>query len=193
MSFERDLKKEFENIFKKKNWNLFKKTAEYYLEKAATLKNNDILQSYTNTLLLRNSQKRLFLGLGSELIIKSFYLKSGYYINKPADEISSPSPYKIDDFPNDQFDPNRTFTLGDLSQQFKKIMDFDNEDVIEKGFKIAKVYRNKEAHVVTGSHEFNYKNYLGIQKGITNFYKEAFNQEIQFQISMKPNQNGYFK
>src|SRR5882762_10484685 len=79
---ERGIKSQYARIFEKKDWQIFKSVTEYYFSKAAKLRIKDI-EFATNQLLLRNIQKRLFLGIGGELLVKAYFLKSGYYINRP--------------------------------------------------------------------------------------------------------------
>lgn len=57
--------------------------ADYYFKKAALLRKRDIRVSGQNGLLILNIQKRLFLGVGGELLVKAFYLKRGYIVNSP--------------------------------------------------------------------------------------------------------------
>ena len=87
MSLEKKIKSNYTNLFNKSDWKIFKLNADKYFESAALLKKKDfgkekiILESLKNNdirLQLRNKRKRLFIGLGSELLIKSFYLKSGF-------------------------------------------------------------------------------------------------------------------
>ena len=68
---------------------MFKVGANYFLRIAAQLKMNDILlteqeKSFVyckdNRLLYRNIQKRLWIGIAGELLIKAHFLKSGYLI-----------------------------------------------------------------------------------------------------------------
>ena len=84
-TIEKSIKDQYAKVFKKKDWGNFKLIADYYLNKAATLKRKDIDINDNFKLLVRNIQKRLFLGIASELLVKACYLKCGYVINKPKD------------------------------------------------------------------------------------------------------------
>jgi len=64
---------------------------------------------------------------------------------------------------------------------------------ITEGLKIAKVFRNKEAHVITNSHEYNESDYTKIEKCIIKSYKEWFSEEIDFNISFEKNEKGKFE
>jgi len=81
MDVVNEIKSQYARALWSSDWLYFKQIAEYYLKVAARLKKTDI-KSGSKNLLLRNAQKRLFLGIGCELLLKAFYLKEGYCINK---------------------------------------------------------------------------------------------------------------
>jgi hypothetical protein len=84
-SIEQDVKRTFAREFVKNDWTLFKSMAEFYFQTAVFLKTGDVKYVAPNLrLLARNSQKRLFIGIGAELILKAIYLKHGFLINKLA-------------------------------------------------------------------------------------------------------------
>ena len=83
MSIESDIKKQYAKFFTQSDYSVFKSMAEYYLRKAAVLKTRDIERDEAFRLLLRNVQKRLFIGIGCELLLKSFFLLNDYCINLP--------------------------------------------------------------------------------------------------------------
>ena len=62
-SIESEVKAQFAKVHSQTDWRTFKLIAEYYFQKSATLKRSDIDISDTYKLLLRNVQKRLFLGM----------------------------------------------------------------------------------------------------------------------------------
>ncbi|HVU93730.1 MAG TPA: hypothetical protein VHE34_00840 [Puia sp.] len=84
-SIESTIKQQYAKVFKKQDWESFKLIADFYFRKAATLKRKDIDIDETFKLLTRNIQKRLYLGIGCELLVKSCYLKNGFTINTPID------------------------------------------------------------------------------------------------------------
>ena len=189
-----EIKSQYARILQQKDWLQFSQIAEYYLKEAARLKTKHI-EVRNNKLLLRNSIKRLYLGIGCELLIKSFYLKKGYCINRFKKEFTgemSPT-HKLSDLNGSDINDKDTFTLSDLINNLNKIKVFDFHVDIERGFKIAMVFRNKEAHVTHPTHEFNEQNYRDIENAVKNFYKEAFSKRLTFIISMKPNENYAFK
>ncbi len=194
MSIVNEIKDQYARILVKSDSILFKEIAEYYLETAAKLKKKDI-RSTKNKLLLRNSQKRLYLGIGCELLLKAYYLKHGYCINKFKKEFEgkkSPT-HKIEDLESEHINPNNTFTLGQLINSLKEVCNFNNLKEIEHGFEIAMAFRNKEGHVTFPSHEFNESNYRDIENSVIMFYSCGFDEKLKFSISMKSNERAVFK
>lgn len=189
---EQKIKNQYAKVFKSNDWTGFKIVADFYLKRAAILKRSDVDIDETFKLLMRNVQKRLFLGIACELLIKSCYLKRKFVINKPIDRhrgiliqfanIKVPELNKYD-----------TFTLAQLIDQFQNLIPFSDWATIEKGLKILKVFRNKEGHVATMRHTFNDSNYRDIENAIILLYREAFDEELIFNIAMAPGDKGQFK
>jgi hypothetical protein len=144
--------------------------------------------------LIRNIQKRLFLGIGTELLIKSCYLKNGFAINKPIDkENHKGTLLNLGKINVDQFNPSDTFTIDPLINSFNSVIKFDNWKSVEQGLKILKVFRNKEGHVAVVNHEYIKKNYEDIANSISTIYESAFGETLEFKISMEKNEKGKFK
>lgn len=192
LSIEKSIKRQYAKVFKKTDWKSFKIIAEYYLSKAAILKRKDIDTDDTFKLLIRNIQKRLFLGIGCELLVKSCYLKYGYSINKPKDKAKGTviqfSTVKITDL-----EPEETFTLSPLIDNLTRVTNFTDWPTVEKGLKILKVFRNKEGHVAVLWHEYKAQNYRDIEAAIKLFYQDVFNETIGFHIFMEDADKGQFK
>lgn len=87
MDIENIIKKQFSKIFTKSDWYSFKVIAEYYFRTAASVRTQDIKIDTPYKLWVRNIQKRLFLGIAYELLLKAIYLKEGFYINLPLKNI----------------------------------------------------------------------------------------------------------
>src|ERR1700678_3314546 len=85
MSIEQDTKKQFAIVFDTSDWEQFKSIAESYLRQAACLRKKHLRGVPRGRLLARNSQKRLFVGVAVELLLKSVYLLNGYRINELTD------------------------------------------------------------------------------------------------------------
>ena len=192
-SLEKSIKIQYAKVFKKKDSENFKFIAEYYLSKAATLKRKDIDTNDNFKLLIRNIQKRLFLGIASELLVKACYLKYGYVINRPKDKGNKSKLIKFSSIKVSELNADDTFTLGPLLDNLNKITTFTQWPEIEKGFKILKIFRNKEGHVATIWHKFNPQNYRDIETSIKLLYKDVFNEVIDFHIYMEDNDKGKFK
>ncbi len=86
VSLEQSVKDQFARVFPASDWRLFKEMAEIYFSEAAFLKKSAFKVAHHRRLLVRNSRKRLLIGIGAELLLKAVYLKAGYCINKPQDD-----------------------------------------------------------------------------------------------------------
>lgn len=193
-SIESQIKAQYTKFFVKKDWHTFKTVADYYLKTAAQLKKKDITGE--KSLLIRNIQKRLFIGIGCELLLKAFYLNEGYCINKPVNRRNDRRnwrPSRFNQIARADYETDYTCTMNELIDNLGKIHTFKENKLVIQGFKIAKVFRNKEGHIVVFRHEFDPQNYTDIEMALTEFYREAFSQKLIIEISMKPNQKGLFK
>lgn len=204
-SVEKEIKSEFEKIFRERDWTLFKTGADYYLNSAAFLKKDDIklLPNQTNNkkdirLLFRNIQKRLWIGVACEFLIKAYFLKSGFVINKLEDRKLKLINFK--DLENCKLKPEDTFTFSqliDLLSKLEKIKRKTKQNKIPNdiiiGLKIAKVFRNKEAHSIIDTHIYNKKNYKIIEDCVIYLYKNWFDEELKFKISFAKNEKSEFK
>ncbi len=189
-----EVKDQFVRFLCQSDWLAFKTMAEYYLQSAAELKTRNIRAPDSLRLWFRNSTKRLFLGIGCELLLKSFYLKEGYCINKPRQKTIKATPtHKFDAIDPNNFDHRDTYAFGCLIDNLKTIRKFQNQAQIQKGFSIAMVFRNKEGHTTFITHNFDPLNYTDIEEGIIFFYQEAFNEKLIFQVSMEREERGIFK
>ena len=81
---EQSVKAQFEKLFDATDWWLYKTMAELNLKQAAELKKKDMPVPEPYQLVARNSGKRLLLGVGVELLLKSVYLKGDYIEKYPA-------------------------------------------------------------------------------------------------------------
>lgn len=83
-SIESEINEQYEDFFKSDDWSTFKYAADYYLNNAAMILKKDI--DYCDDrlkLMFRNIQKRLYIGIACEFLLKAIFLKHGYVINKP--------------------------------------------------------------------------------------------------------------
>jgi len=199
MSVEADIQQQYAKFFTQSDSSVFKSMAEYYLRKAAILKTKDIESDETFKLLLRNVQKRLFIGIGCELLLKSFFLLNDYCINLPlrGHVLQGNPPYSIKAIQENDFDIGDTLTFNKLIEQLPRIPAFsgcepDDKKKMLRAFRIAKVFRNKEGHVVTLWHNFDSTNYSDLENALAIFYKVAFSQNLEVQFSFEPNEKGKF-
>lgn len=209
-SIENQIKEEYSKIFRKSDWELFKTGANYYLRTAALLKMADInltedekLAVYCkdNRLLFRNIQKRLFVGIACELLIKAYFLKSGYIINKPSDNEKHKGVLYIENtIPDSELNEKDTFTfskLFDVLLKLEKAKTHNSKSKVSteiiEGLRIAKVFRNKEAHVITSTHQYNEMDYTKIERCIVRAFQDWFNEQLDFSISFEKNEVGKFE
>lgn len=194
MSVVNEIKSQYARVLRQSDWRNFKEIAEYYLETAAKLKIKDISSS-KNQLLLRNSQERLFLGIGCELLLKSFYLKNGYCVNKLRSNYGGAKDpvHKLSALADADIDPNDTFTMNRLIEKLGNIAKFQDHAKIKRGFQIAMTFRNKEGHVTFPSHAFDPNNYKDIAAAVETFYAQAFGQDLTFKVSMESNEKPVFR
>ena len=185
MTIEHKIKSQFSKIFKPSDITPFKQTADYYFKNAATLKKKKIDAPQSLKLLFRNIQKRLYVGIGTELILKAFYLKNGFNINKPNRNIKIKFPEKINNLNKTDLNPSDTYSLSQLIDKLggiiKKPSDYNK---ILEGLKICKVFRNKEGHVAVNRHKFDKKDFTKIEYSIKRIYEIGFSENLEFKISM---------
>lgn len=168
--------------------------AEFYLQQAAFLLTSNLSVSVPPDLklLARNSQKRLLIGVGIELLVKAIYLKKGYAINKPKQSRTTKTTLKVP-FTFSQVRASgeplvegETFTLGPLIEQFKTVLPLPNSLSVLRGLKIAMVFRNKEGHTVTPNMVFDPSNYRDVESTLTAIYQHAFAEKLTVQFSLAP-------
>jgi hypothetical protein len=188
-SLEQSVKNQFAKVFSHSDWQLFKETADHSFLEAAFLKKSDIASVPANRrLLARNSRKRLLIGIGAELLLKAIYLKAGYCINKPSKGCSLKIPFKPTEAAaaGVSLDAGDTFTLSQLIDHLNNIDGL--KGVATDGLKIAKVFRNKEGHVVTSQHAFVPESFRAIEKALVSLYDKAFHQCLSVRFSVAPNE-----
>ena len=144
-------------------------------------------------LLARNARKRLLIGIGVELLLKAVYLQQGFCINKPAASTPLKFPFLAKSVKPQQLQKDQTFMLNDLLQHLPKVVNLSDKTLTCKGLNIAKVFRNKEGHVVTTTHAFDASNYTDIAISLEHLYKDAFQEHLAVRFSVKPNEPAVWK
>ena len=183
-----EIKEQYARVLDQKDWVQFKYIADYYFDTAAKLKKRDVNVREELQLLVRNSQKRLFIGIGCEMLLKAIYLKSAYCINKYKNndlQRNVPS-NKLSEIDRSNIDKNKTFTLDPLICHLHAVLEYpiESKSMLERGLRIAMAFRNKEGHVTLPVHEFNIQNYRDVENSIIFLYKVAFSEELNLKISM---------
>ena len=194
-SVEQSVKGQFAKVFLSKDWKLFRAIAEINLSEAAYLKKSSFKGVDEELrLLIRNIRKRLLIGIGVELLLKAVYLKFGQSINKPLDAKSGLSlPFPLKAATQIQLNPNETFMLSQLIEQLEKVVQLPNPELVLKGLRIAKVFRNKEGHVVTRSHEYEPSSYREIEAALVELYAQAFSERLTVRFSLGVGEKGAWR
>ena len=130
------------------------------------------------------------------MILKSYYLKNGFYINKQINKRDKGKiAFKFIELDSRDIDQQKTIEFNLLIQglaelerkiQNKKRVIIDTD--IRNSLNIAKVFRNKEAHIITKGHKYNSQDYDEIEKGIIKIYNNWFNEKLDFKISFENNE-----
>jgi hypothetical protein len=194
VSIEKSIKQQFARVFQRSDWRRFKRVADVYLRQAAFLRKRDIKAPPNLKLLLRNSQKRLLIGVGVELLLKALYLKNGYAINKPEDGNKTLRlPFRIEKGTASHLLDDETFTLANLIDHTSNVIRLSDGGTVMRGLKIAKVFRNKEGHVVTSQHAFDPANYRDIELTLRELYRQGFSESLSVRFSLERNEHPIWK
>ena len=96
--------------------------------------------------------------------------------------------------------PSEKFTFDKLISALPRLektrLNNDNHRVpveITEGLKIAKVFRNKEAHIITDTHQYNDDDYGKIEDCMKRIYFDWFGEQLEFQISFSKNETEKFE
>jgi len=185
-SIEQAVKAGYAKVFVRQDWQLFKRFAEFDLQRAAFLRTADMLRiARESRLLARNIEKRLLIGIGTELLLKAVYLRHNFSINKPVNRTAAPGfPFTFQQIQGFAQDPDETYMLNDLIQHLAAVPAVAPLGAVEKGLRIAKVFRNKEGHVVVARHTFDPTHYRDIEAALVALYARAFNQTLHVRFSV---------
>jgi hypothetical protein len=193
-SVEEAVRSQFAREFSSSDWRLFKRMAETYFREAVFLMTSRLRAPAKLRLLVRNSRKRLYIGVGTELLLKAVYLKAGYCINKPRDRRARVRfPFTRRQASGVPLNPAETYQLDQLITQLKNITNLPKPDVVLRGLKIAKVFRNKEGHVVTRAHKYDRSSYRAIEVALTELYLRAFQEKLVVRFSVGHKERGAWR
>jgi hypothetical protein len=192
-SIDQTAKAQFAKVFTNADWPVFKSVADTYFERSARLRKSNMTAFPPNLrLLARNIEKRLLLGIGTELLLKAAYLRHGFAINKATRGAVGVPPFPFTAAQATAagivLDPNETYMLNDLIQCLHRVPAIGGLGPLEPGLRIAKVFRNKEGHAVVTSHNFDPQEYREIETALVGVYARAFGQTLTVRISMEPRQ-----
>jgi hypothetical protein len=195
-TIEQTVKAQFAKVFVEGDWRLFKKMAEFQLRRAVFLRRSDMkLIEEPLRLLARNVDKRLLIGVGTELLLKALYLRHGFSINRPDKHAQNPPafPFTFQQIQGIAQTDDKTYMLNDLIEKLSSVPAVGPLGPIERGLRIAKVFRNKEGHGVVKSHHFEPANYRDIEIALVELYSRAFNQRLKVRFSLAPGEKGQWE
>jgi hypothetical protein len=193
---EQTIKAQFARVFLKADAPLFKRMAEFHFERAVFLRSADMKRIASDwRLLARNSEKRLLIGIGTELLLKSLYLRHGFSINKPEKGAAGAPAFpftfgQAHAFPQA---PDETYMLNVLIQQLHKVPAVGALGPLERGLLIAKVFRNKEGHGVVSTHHFDAQNYRDIETALVGIFHRGFGETLQVRFSLETSEKGVWR
>ncbi len=197
-SIDQTAKAQFAKVFTNADWRVFKRVADTYFERSARLRNSDMSAFPLNLrLLARNIEKRLLLGIGTELLLKAVYLRHGFAINKATRGAAGVPPFPFTaaeaTAAGIALDPNETYMLNDLIQCLHRVPAIGALGPLEPGLRIAKVFRNKEGHAVVTAHRFDAREYREIETALVGVYARGFGQTLRVTISMAPHERAVWR
>lgn len=141
-------------------------------------------QSGVRPLLARNIRKRLLIGIGVELLLKSAFLKAGYAINKPVNSNEFRFPSRFELIGDKALDKVRTATFSECLRHIGYSMKLQCEQATRDGLEIAHVFRNKEAHGIVSDHPYCADTYKIIEDALKDVYRCAFSEALIVKIGM---------
>jgi hypothetical protein len=83
-----------------------------------------------------------------------------------------------------------TYSLDQLIGQLKKVVTLPDPNPVVTGLRIAKVFRNKEGHVVTIGQKYDPSNYRAIEAALVELYTAAFGKKLTVRFSLAPKERG---
>jgi len=103
-------------------------------------------------------------------------------------------PYRFSEINKADFDITDTFAFNNLMEGLYKILNFGADALtVDKAFRIAKVFRNKEGHVAVRCHKYVPQNYRDIEAGLTAFYKTVFSENLRINFSVGNGEKAEFR
>jgi hypothetical protein len=191
-ALEEQVRGQFAKVFGVADWALFREMAEIFFSEAAFLKARSFQVPENRRLLVRNSRKRLLIGIAAELIVKAIYLRAGFCINKLPRKYKGDLrlPFTATEAQGTALQAADTYTLDPLVSKLERVVVLQDPESVLKGLAIARIFRNKEGHVVTDGHRFDASNYRAIETALTALYESAFGERLHVRFSLEPDEEG---
>ncbi|MBI4448356.1 hypothetical protein HY643_05235 [Candidatus Woesearchaeota archaeon] len=136
-----------------------------------------------NSFFLKDKEYRILLGIGVELIAKAALVKEGYVINSYEDRRHIKHLEKFEKVNEKDLSKRYTHKFSFLIENMKEALfqnnlsDDEFNTYIRKGIEIARIWRNKEAHLNCGGHTEQYGEDESIKTALINVYIRIFDEE----------------
>jgi hypothetical protein len=121
-------------------------------------------------------------------------LKHGFAINKaPSKHPTLRLPFTWAAAAGVALASDDTYMLGALIDKLSKVPRFHDYGRFDRGLRIAKVFRNKEGHVVLPAHEFKPQNYRDIEQSLVEMYSRGFGETLRVRFSVGVKEKALWK
>ncbi|MDD4878431.1 MAG: hypothetical protein PHO02_05350 [Candidatus Nanoarchaeia archaeon] len=189
-----------------------KKSGEEFLREAYALRKGGLFNEFKlwkqhvqkggsfNDFILQEIKYRLFLGVAVELIVKAAFLKQGYIINSYKNLkqswysglvnlfVSKNKPLKFEEVVHSRLITQHTqdisYFIDHINFIFPNLTKKECNTYIRKGLEIARIWRNKEIHLASGSHSELIGEDEDIKTAIHYIYQEIFDDEKTINLIM---------
>jgi hypothetical protein len=89
---------------------------------------------------------------------------------------------------------DESFTLSQIIDHIKEVLPLCvDEAAVLEGLNIAKVYRNKEGHIVAAKHDYVPSDYRKIESALILLYRHAFDETLELHFSLAPSEKSVFR
>jgi hypothetical protein len=78
----------------------------------------------------------------------------------------------------------QTYMFNELIQKLDQILPPASLHSVNRGLQIARVFRNKEGHVVLPTHNFDSSNYRDIERALVTLYSRGFQETLVVRFSV---------
>jgi hypothetical protein len=87
-----------------------------------------------------------------------------------------------------------TYMLGELIDRLSSVPAMAGFDPpLDRGLRIAKVFRNKEGHVVLPAHPYNAQDYRDIEQSLVEIYSRGFGETLRVRFSFRAGEKAMWR